>query len=635
MDNYSGNGEKFCHVENDKTVVDGADIRVAEYNCDCDTGRFTITATFRVGGVEVTDIIGYDSNLTKNLENSGYIITSKSHEQHLKLYIQEQIQNLGVKFKHSTLGWIKSGEHLFFNAFCSIASKTESSYGGNLSITPRIEKNYRRTFNALICGNTPLEFACVMGVSGCVVGYLNSVGESIDTLLYDIYGNTTTGKTTSVKLAVSMCGNPCPSGNEQSLFGSCLTTKRAITARLNGNNGFFVAFDELDMIGKADLTDLVYSIPSGYDKSGCQVTGEIRPTEKWNTAVAFTGEHSVLESTNQKDGLQMRTVSLGNISWTINGTQAREVTKFFRKNYGVVLPIVAKYLSMQNPDLICQEYEDEVDRIMSILPNDKLSDRKATKLAVIVLTAKYIKAAMNLNIDVEAIELFALKHAFSPFESEDQRALEYVRMMCHENANFFEYRSCGVVLEDNNKHMPTERYIGYCENGKIVVLEAVLIEWFRKGGFTNHKAIRSKWRENGILEAPKDRLYKTLKIRNRPEKVNVLLITPDLKDGSWVDQFNVDYNEFLDNCKNSVLREAAKNFKEALDNNQVSSDILDRIINSTAAGKANIKYYIEKWSGKKFSEADDRRLQMAKQRQEHTEPKKVLSLEEAWAEDDD
>ena len=90
---------------------------------------------------------------------------------------------------------------------------------------------YLKMINEQVLGHTELEFALSLGISSELLAY---IGEELglDSNIVHIVGNSTTGKSTALKLAISCFGYPgC---NEESLYGTYNGTNNALIKKLGG-----------------------------------------------------------------------------------------------------------------------------------------------------------------------------------------------------------------------------------------------------------------------------------------------------------------------------------------------------------------------------------------------------------------
>ena len=187
-----------------KTVLAYSDLKVTKVERIIETGSVLITLQFFVGGKQ-TSIRCKLNDLQQELNRAGYPIANNQTGK-LFDYIHKQMNKINAQDIHKGIGWLDLDGSLVFRGQKAIGEK--SSYSSNFSIAPNGDLlDFRRDYNNSIFENIPLEASMIMGLSACVMGYLAIVSEiPVPSLIFDINGRSTTGKTTCSKLAVSMGG---------------------------------------------------------------------------------------------------------------------------------------------------------------------------------------------------------------------------------------------------------------------------------------------------------------------------------------------------------------------------------------------------------------------------------------------
>lgn len=210
-------------------------------------------------------------------------------------------------------------------------------------------------YQTYVKGNTPLEFAVVLGASSAVLSHLNNNYPDLKTLIVHMNGQSSQGKTTAAMLALSVGGNPTSHG----LLKSWNSTQNALMSHLNGLNGIATCFDELSQTHSTNLTSLLYSLAEGKQKDRSTKEGALMETAHWCTTILSTGELSIFNKLDKNLGLRVRILELAQVQWTASASQSEEIKKSASTNYGHLLPkFVEKLLSMGLPS-IDQEFEEQ------------------------------------------------------------------------------------------------------------------------------------------------------------------------------------------------------------------------------------------------------------------------------------
>src|SRR5699024_7061508 len=166
-------------------------------------------------------------------------------------------------FTHTNIGFSTYNENTIYKLNSSIG--IDSLYCGNLEIQPKGSRDiWISMFKDEVLGNSYLEFITVCSLSSVLIGY---IGEelALDNIIVHIFGNSSTGKSTAIKLAISLFGYPDVKKN--GLFSTFNATENALIRKLAGLKGVPFAFDELSMGNLTDTSSLIYKLANGTDKS--------------------------------------------------------------------------------------------------------------------------------------------------------------------------------------------------------------------------------------------------------------------------------------------------------------------------------------------------------------------------------
>lgn len=505
-----------------KTVLAYSDLKVTKVERIIETGSVLITLQFFVGGKQ-TSIRCKLNDLQQELNRAGYPIANNQTGK-LFDYIHQQMNKINAESIHKGIGWFDLDGYLVFRGQKAIGEK--SSYSGNFSIAPNGNLlDFRSDYNNSIYENIPLESSMIMGLSACVTGYLAIVSEiPVPSLIFDINGRSTTGKSTSAKLSVSM-GGALKEPNKISLSATCSTTANALYGILNDNFGYPMLFDETARFGKShNYTEMIYSISDGTDKARMTKNGDISAVKHWATAVLFTGESPLLSKADTADGLLVRVIPLCNIKWTKNAEQAHKVEEFSAKYAGLPIWHLAKYIySIHNSNNIINTYKYEINRLTEVIPlDDEYKERTAKSIAILSLTTLLTEKALKIKFHKnEILEFFLNSIETSSPETESERAFEYILNKYHENASKFIHTSRGNtgLFEGVPKDCFGKVRLNYSKksfrNGQsvdlLIILREVFIEWLNQGGFTNHDNILREWANDELICRQKeDRFYSGL-----------------------------------------------------------------------------------------------------------------------------
>lgn len=142
-------------------------------------------------------------------------------------------------------------------------------------------EDWKQRVAAKASGNPFLMFALSLSLSGPLLERLNIPGMGVH-----LFGDSTTGKTTTLEAAASTWGGE--------------KYRRAWRATANGLEGICVQhtdtlliLDEIAEINPKDLDEVTYFLLNGQGKTRSDRSGEARPATRWRVAVLSSGEQSI------------------------------------------------------------------------------------------------------------------------------------------------------------------------------------------------------------------------------------------------------------------------------------------------------------------------------------------------------
>ncbi|MBP3854835.1 MAG: DUF927 domain-containing protein [Ruminiclostridium sp.] len=276
----------------------------------------------------------------------GYALHS-GNKKDVMNYLRQQYKDLlklgKVKRVYNDIGW-NNGT---FRGYSANTPKGTAYYNGIFALKPHGTKTgFIADLQKSIIGHTELELSVILGLSACTIGFLKTKDVVLDSLVVNIYGTSTTGKTTGAKLAISMGGSPQNTYKQSSLARTCSTTQNALIAQLRGNSGYPVLFDELGMLDKrVNIPQLVFDIATGSGKQRLNAACKFHFDKSWATTIIFTGEASLLEGQKVVDGINMRVLTFDNAKWTVSAKQAHEVEQFSKAYSGLPITLLAEFIN--------------------------------------------------------------------------------------------------------------------------------------------------------------------------------------------------------------------------------------------------------------------------------------------------
>jgi len=412
------------------------------------------------------------------------------------LRIQEE-KDAPYNTVHNNLGWVLNDAGLVYKhdrLINSSGNNSNSNYKGSFNITPKGSlKDYLILMRNEVIGNVHLELALTLGFTAPVIGLLSTIMK-IESLIFSIYGEAGTGKTTAVQLAISPFGEPTANG----LLKNWGATKNALISLLRNNFGVPLALDEASMTEIKDLTSIIYMIAENKDKTRLDKNSDLKEQQQWATTAITTAEHSLFQKTNQNTGLRMRMFEIGEVKWTSSAENSNRLKDGLFKNYGHAgIEFVQYLMKLGTEEVIerCNKWKREFEMI---LPETELRDRVAAKYGLILATAEMVKESLGLDLHLEGITEI-LKH------NEQQASLERDKA-----TNVYNYIIGKIAQYKKNFMIDDKEITGHECWGKInfkddklevTMFKHKLNDLLKEFNITEPNIVLNKWKEKGYLKA--------------------------------------------------------------------------------------------------------------------------------------
>lgn len=223
----------------------------------------------------------------------------------IKLY--DKYDHVKIVHGHTRLGWYKQANGIVFYHQDMISSDEESSkYMGELDIEQKGSMdNIVEMIEKWILSTqewSPLEAVLAFSAAAIVLPFANLVfGKNMNNLVLHLVGNSTTGKSTSLRLHLALASNPY---NER--YGFWLNHQSSLASlirRIGENHGISISIDELSSASKKEYTDFIYALGNGEEKDRLKAGGTaLSDSAKFSTIILSSGEVSVLEKSANNEG---------------------------------------------------------------------------------------------------------------------------------------------------------------------------------------------------------------------------------------------------------------------------------------------------------------------------------------------
>lgn len=440
-----------------------------------------------------TNLIQYQNRGLDVMRDNMYIL-AKHFRNEEELAPRENI--------HKKLGFGMYNEKLIYKHHKCVG--IDSTYEGEKEIKPKGNREtYVKMIEEDVIGHPPLELIVSISLSSVLLGY---IGEelSLDTQIVHLYGNSTTGKSTALKLAISLFGYPDVKKN--GLFSTYNATENALIKQLEGIKGVPFAFDEISMSKINNFSQMIYKIANGVEKSRLNSKSEQIKKEPWLTTIMSNGEKSLVGSADKNAGIHVRVLEFESVMWTKSSEHSEKINSIILDNYGHLGFEFAQYLMDLGKEYINEEYYKTKSKLKSIFEKrrikDNFIDRRINKIAIIILTMQLFERMMNIKMNRNKVLQLILN---TEIESIKQRNFDKSFM------NYFkEYVSANIVRFSTTKKInDVKDYVGNIKRKEKYLEFEILPEKFKEivkeGGFEDDKVVLKELKKSGYLECEKDR----------------------------------------------------------------------------------------------------------------------------------
>lgn len=354
-------------------------------------------------------------------------------------------------------------------------------------------EEWMEMYETCVEGNSALELAVMFGLSSPVLAFLKQFKPDLKSLLIHVSGDSTTGKTTALSLAVSVAGSP--NTGDKSLLRHWNGTLSSVMASLENVHGIPIAYDELSTNTHSDLTSLVYSLTEGVGRSRANIDGSLREVGSWSTVMLSSGELSIYNRLTHNVGLRVRVFDFENLKWTDSAEQSEMIKHITSQNYGHLLPTFVDYLFKVGKEKINEIYEAQIEKLINVMPESNTKTRIAGKLALILTTVELVNQSQLLQVNPEGIIDILVEHEVNHLEERDLGATALDKLMQY------------LIVNKRALTPYGHNTIGYLEKETVCIYREQLSKILKQLGFEDTQIIVNRWiQSNDIIYTEKDRV---------------------------------------------------------------------------------------------------------------------------------
>jgi len=506
---------KYCKGGNQQRIANPMYIRNYYYNID--TKLYKAELSFSAFGETRSILVDRTAYLQRNnllnLQGIGLDVTHSNVAMLVDYFREEEDRkSTNIENIHSTLGFGIYNNKRIYKLYQAIG--IQSKYDGLYDLKPKGSyEAYRKMIKEEVLGNHALEFILSASMSAVLIGYL---GETLDleTMILHLVGNSTTGKSSAMKLAISGYSNP--SSHDNSLFNNYNGTSNALLKRLSGLSGVPFALDELSISDSINHTAFIYSLATGLDKDRLTKDSTLMAKSSWRTLVFSNGEKSLVSSASNAAGVKTRVIEVLNETWTTSSENAESIQETILQNYGHLGPMFAQHVMNYDEQSLHIRYNSVRNSLLETMNNNLISDtltpRRCNKYAIILLGAELLQEVLNMEFQTEKITelLIKIERESIKLRNFKESVLSFIKDFVSIHFNQFNNTnnfngSLGKIIRKNDCteiQMNRTAFQNMLKEGNYEDINIVLKELKRGGHISSEKDRYTRSRKNdfGILE---------------------------------------------------------------------------------------------------------------------------------------
>lgn len=321
-------------------------------------------------------------------------ITNENFESHVKECV------------HTRLGWgVLKGADIFKyeKGFVKGATYVNeiSSYKGNIEVESRGDLvKYVKGIKELIVPFPKLLLVYIAGATGMVRQRLELDDVNI---MINIYGDSSSGKTTAEKAALSFWGNP------QKLMTTFNSTDNRLEEIMVNRQIVPVVIDDLlgannyssENAKRQCISDCIFRFSTGKSKGRYGETSNL-----YYGATLLSTESSLLKKLNstESNGQFYRLIEIASKlgDMTSDAEHARNIESLVRWNYGLGAETLGKYMLSISLEELQAMYDKQLNKICQDKRIEQYQ-RIGNRYALIAVTAELMNSCFDFSIDIDAI----------------------------------------------------------------------------------------------------------------------------------------------------------------------------------------------------------------------------------------
>ena len=456
------------------------------------------------------------------LVNNGITINTRYIDKILD-YMFISLNRAEIHYQHKMLGFYnQEGIDVFrhYNLISPSDTIAQSEYHSILDIKPTGSyEQWLKMIEDEVSGNEKLELILSIAFSAALIGFL---GKDVCDLnsIFQLVGDSSSGKSTAMALAVSVYSSPIISRGLMKTFNA---TDNSIQKCMERNNSVVIGFDEGGMRNK-DFTNLIYTLASGASKMRLTGDGEFKEICTWQNICLTTSEYNLLEQSDKKTGLSVRCIEISS-PFTSSAENSEKIMNCIKNNYAVAIePFVKKLFEMGKENLTSLFYKAKTtlyDNHKKCSKHQSVLDERIVRTLTPIIVSAEICKDMGMKISPSNVETQLLEISIKVCDKEnsiENVAINTIKCFIERNLNRVLLPNDDIIIDGIKRRNCIARLHKRKNNSDFQLLDILRDEFdnLMRENNLSPKVVKRKLKEKGLLKTEKGRLDKRLKLGDFP-----------------------------------------------------------------------------------------------------------------------
>lgn len=392
-----------------------------------------------------------------------------------------------------------------------VSSKLQ--YSGKLNLERHGDyETYKSMLKNEVFPSPQLTTILCLGLSAPLIGYFGKEFQ-VPNIIAHLSGDSSSGKTTALKLAATLFGSPVNKEEKNSVLSSWNVTENALLEMMAGNQGIPIALDEAGMKKDKNFGSLIYRLHEGKDKIRLKFGEGNTDVREWHTTIISSGEIPLNDHTDAATGQGIRLLSFEGVAWTTDAEHSQRIVETLTENYGFLGERFVKAVFKTPKEKLRETYYIECKKVAEELKCGKFNERLAKTIGVVMLACR-ILCRMHFPVDAAKCRDFLVDHTNQTRGTNSTlgaRAYELLMAEISKHQNQIERRhgNGGAIVPVPSGDIWA---VGYGEKtdakvrsdtysfGKVAIQKHDCDRILEENGFRNPEEVYRQWKGSGFIE---------------------------------------------------------------------------------------------------------------------------------------